>query len=488
MHPPVETTGFPKVKRMSGNRRWAFLAVLSVAMGPLAACDESPTTGPVRPTAAPEGQTALLRTAFRGFTPRIIPIPDAVEYRPDGSVFLYRDGAVYKIESPEDGVVWHDMEGWEEVAEPPTYETATWNDFELCDQCELTATEIARFGDADGPGSIEGPTAQVTWSAQLGYVVAGSTFLQNFDDDGRFVRRIGREGDGPGEFSAVADAHVVGGRLVALDRAARSWAIFNLQGEFEEMRPYGHQAGSFVPVGGNRVVVVARHDSHEDFERSPEDFGFPLHLADIDSGVPALHFGRRYPWGYDWAYKPYSDQVIGSVVGRSGTVWWGAAGSPQVHEWSIEDELLRVIEGDLPWFTEVTQPVDRNREPPPTLLSSIALDNQGYFWMVTQTADPDWRVVRLESGPAGPQIPVGDEVDYLDTRLDIFDLEEQRHIGRYLWDSPLGKLINLGGEPSVGIVEHGEDSVRQVVIYGVGWGSRTPTGSSPHGTKPPTRH
>ena len=56
----------------------------------------------------------------------------------------------------------------------------------------------------------------------------------------------------------------------------------------------------------------------------------------------------------------------------------------------------------------------------------------------------------------------------MDTRLDIFDLEEQRHIGSFVWDSPYARLINLGGEPAVSIVEYTEDNGLQVVIYRVG--------------------
>ncbi|MDE2652946.1 MAG: 6-bladed beta-propeller [Gemmatimonadota bacterium] len=90
----------------------------------------------------------------------------------------------------------------------------------------------------------------MTWSARLGYLVVGSTYLQIFDKDGRFARRVGREGDGPGKFLRVVDAHVVDGRLVALDDANRAWSIFNLAGDFVERRPYGYSPGPFVPVGG----------------------------------------------------------------------------------------------------------------------------------------------------------------------------------------------------------------------------------------------
>ena len=356
----------------------------------------------------------------------------------------------------------------------PTYETVNWTDFTVCAECELQLTEVVRLGDPAGPGAIEGAAPGVTWSEHLGYVVASSTFLQIFDHDGRFVRRVGREGEGPGEFTAIADAHVVDGRLVALDRVTRAWSNFNLAGEFLGRRPYGHQAGAFVPVGGGRVVVVNR-------DAAPEADDAPLHLAHIDSGVPSLHFGSKDAWEYGWKERPHAGDVRGSVTGRPGTLWWGAAGGPRLQEWSVDDELLRVIEGELPWFPEVRRPVDLTREPPPTLLRFLALDTTEHLWMITRTADPDWREVELETGQQGLRVPAGKQDNYFDTRLDIFDLEEKRHIGRYVWDAAGARLFNLGGEPAASIVEYAEDTERQVVIYrldrrkhGLGVGSAVP--------------
>ena len=433
----------------------------------LAACDEEPTTGPEPPPRERgEGQSLLEVLQGAGAAPfevRTVPIPDWVNHRSDGSILLQRDGSVYRIESPGDTIPWYELDTWEEVTGPVS-EAASWSDFDICADCDLELAEVVRFGDPDGPGMIESAAPGVAWTELPGYVVVGSTYLQTFDDEGRFLRRIGREGEGPGEFIGIADAHVVHGRIVALDRAKRAWSIFDLAGEFVDERPYGYAAGPFVPVGRGRVVVVA-------MDWSPEVAGLPLHLADIDSGVPSLHFGSMDD---AWESAPYSDSVQGSVVSRYGTVWWGTAGSPGVQEWSVDDVLLREIEGELPWFPEVTEFIDPAREPPSTLLRSLALDDREHLWMTTHTADPEWREVELERTPEGYRVPLERQIDYLDTRLDIFDLEEQRHIGSHVWDSPYVRLFGLDGEPAVSIVEYDEDMVRQLVVYRLDQGKRGP--------------
>ncbi|MDE2678944.1 MAG: 6-bladed beta-propeller [Gemmatimonadota bacterium] len=432
-------------------------AALLAAVAPLAGCDENATTAPEEPpreraveAQQPESEDIPLdpfNGRYRYFT----------TWNADGSVVFYRDGETVRIDLPGDSFPWNAQDLWAEAFDLPRPETANWDDFTICADCGLELTEVVRFGDADGPGTIESVAPRVTWSAQLGYVVVGSTYLQIFNDDGRFARRVGQEGDGPGKFLRVVDAHVVDGRLVALDDANRAWSIFNLAGDFVERRPYGYSPGPFVPVGGNHVVVVA-------IDQSPAGAGFPLHLADIDSGVPLHHFGSRSDAR---GSGPYSNSVQGSVASRPGTVWWGGAGSPRVQEWSVDDDLLRVIEGDLPWFPEVTKSIDPTREPPSTLLRSLALDAREHLWMTTRTADPQWREVELERTPEGWRVPPERRVDYMDTRLDIFDLEERRHLGSHVWDSPYARLINLGGEPAVTIVEHNDEMVPQVVVQRV---------------------
>ena len=445
---------------MMGRTTWPEVTALLAVMVPLGACDENSTTAPGEPPErvpveeVPEavvlGETdlVLLDEAFRYNIERL----------------QRRIQELYLAAYPSSDFPAH-PETEDDFPTRQTHELTNWSNFAICADCELQLTEVVRFGEADGHGVIDGIAPRVSWNEKPGYVVVGSTFLQLFDDDGRFVRRIGREGDGPGEFGRVIDAHVVDGRLVALDQARRAWSIFNLAGEFIEARPYGYRAGPFTPVGGSHVVVVA-------MDPSPEAAGLPFHLAHIDSGVPSRHFGSGQGRDRNRENGPYSDNLTGSVASRPGTVWWGSAGSPRVEEWSVDDELLRVVDGELPWFPEVTESIDPTTDPPSTLLMSIALDGREYLWMTVRTADPGWREVELERTPEGYRVPPERRGDYMDTRLDIFDLEERRHLGRYVWDSPYARLIDLGGEPAVSIVEYDEEMVPQVVVYRVG-GSRT---------------
>ena len=99
---------------------------------------------------------------------------------------------------------------------------------------ELTVTEIRRIPfDEDAPfarvGRLRrGPDGYL-------YVVEGGAYgvkgVMVFDQEGHFVRQIGREGDGPGEFRQVASFGWHGDTLW-VDDALYRVSMFSLGGKF----------------------------------------------------------------------------------------------------------------------------------------------------------------------------------------------------------------------------------------------------------------
>ena len=68
------------------------------------------------------------------------------------------------------------------------------------------------------------------------------------DAGGTLIRRIGREGDGPGEFRSITDWVVMeDGRLVVRELGRRAYHLFDANGDFERM----------VRMGGNPSIALA---------------------------------------------------------------------------------------------------------------------------------------------------------------------------------------------------------------------------------------
>lgn len=344
-------------------------------------------------------------------------------------------------------------------------EVLNWGGFELCNDCEFEMTKDVRLGDGDGPGIIEADHMRAAWNERVGYLLfpLGGTGIKIFDHDGTFEREIGTEGEGPGEFRSIWDLDVMDRRIVVLEGGRKTLVMLSPAGEYITQHRYQHpEGGQVTPVGEGMVVMFATTWRTRIMEH-------PLHLIDLSSGATTLLFGAANA-GAEVTDIQFNTgkRVAGSVLSRPGTVWWGWNATPGVQEWSAEGEFLRYIEGELPWFPEITEMPNLSREPPATLLTGLALDADDNLWMAVRTADPAWDDLPLEPTRGGYAVPDGREDEYYDTRLDVFSLRERRHLGRYVWDSADGRLLDRGGEPAVYVPEYDNAMVPQIVIYRAG--------------------
>ena len=103
----------------------------------------------------------------------------------------------------------------------------------------LTAVEELRVGSVDDPelafttfSDLEvGPRGEIYTAHRQEHD------LRMFDSSGAFVRTIGREGAGPGEFENVRTIGILHDTLWALDYGTMRFSFFSLSGEFVRSRP-----------------------------------------------------------------------------------------------------------------------------------------------------------------------------------------------------------------------------------------------------------
>lgn len=97
--------------------------------------------------------------------------------------------------------------------------------------------------------------------------------IKVYDQDGRYVRTIGRKGEGPGEFQSLLDMKFLGdGRLLVLDLRARRSSLFSPTGQFLESHPWRNSHFQILFVddagylcdenlyGGDSKVLVTKFD------------------------------------------------------------------------------------------------------------------------------------------------------------------------------------------------------------------------------------
>jgi hypothetical protein len=361
--------------------------------------------------------------------------------------------------------------GWTEG--PPAQESLEWEDFDPCETCELSFTRYVAFGERDGPGVIESELARVVARGGRGYLVFGqglgtSHRIARFSDDGRFLGSIGRYGDGPGEIRTIADVAFLGeDRVLVLDLQNRRWITFRDSGEvvFEAVLP-GVLPGRFRVVEGDTAAVIGV------LGRQPESVGYPLHLAVLRAGSAVAHFGAHDP---SWSVSDLSRSsvVLGENGGRARSVWWGYSGRPHFEQWSLDGSPLRVITGDLSFFpvTESMTQLRSRGSPPRSSILGVVVDASDRLWILSWVPGARWRTV----APQGVEgaIPEDQLSTYYDTRLDVFDLSERRHLGSKVWDSVNVTLVERDGAALVSLVEFPKPDWPQVVLYTIEAG-RTP--------------
>lgn len=117
----------------------------------------------------------------------------------------------------QDGVVssargqWGRGEGWRLGAEP--------------------TVELGSSGDpSEDFGDIQAVAQLADGSLVVADRMAGE--LRVFDPSGRFVRRLGRSGEGPGEFKGVSSLQILeGDSIAAFDPPLRRWTVFSKSGD-----------------------------------------------------------------------------------------------------------------------------------------------------------------------------------------------------------------------------------------------------------------
>ena len=109
--------------------------------------------------------------------------------------------------------------------------------------------------------------------------------IREFDSEGRFVREIGREGEGPGELRSIAGVSVLpDGRLAAWDRGNRRVTVYGIDGDYDHAirvesvtPPYPFVDRAFLTdFAGNYYLRI--------LVRSPFSGPDPLAMTDVRYG------------------------------------------------------------------------------------------------------------------------------------------------------------------------------------------------------------
>ncbi len=289
--------------------------------------------------------STLLRLAVAGILPLLAACGG--DARAAGPVV--RDSAGVKIVE-NSAPAWKEGEGWRLAAEP--------------------ALDI---GMLDGPPQYQ--FGRVTGAVRLddGTVVVGddqSKDLRFFDRTGRYLKTVGREGGGPGEFKAVGSLAALGDSLVVGDYNNRRVSVFAPDGKLVRAVPLdaGGSEDFTIPVGylGDGSVLLSSAGTFDGGSKSGVSRDSVRYLRLAPSGGAPREVGRFV--GSEMFVQSEGDAVMVGprAFGRSAEIsvvpdgfFYGSSDTYQIGRYDASGRLLRLVR--RPLATRAVTPADIER-------------------------------------------------------------------------------------------------------------------------------
>ena len=252
-----------------------------------------------------------------------------------------------------------------------------------CAACEIVADPLVRLGDTEGLGMLEsGYNLVYTDRRGRFFVTARRPYFWVFDSSGRVTHRIGRSGEGPGEFSNITGIAVgQADSIFVLDGILQRVSVYTPDLALARTFRLGFsENGPELFVGPSLVVNSGIH--------TEERVGLPLHVLDRD-GRMTRSFGSLIGGVYRADMQEIIDQ---RKLGPSDADSFWAARTNQylIEQWSTDGRLLQTLRREAPWFEvwwEIRSGVD---VAPLTTMSAIEQVGDT-LWVLATVPGEQWR-------------------------------------------------------------------------------------------------
>ena len=292
--------------------------------------------------------------------------------------------------------------------------------------CGIALDLEMEYGDDSGPGILD----LVGW-VKAYRDVSGRTYIAGepidnvlvFDPDGRFVRRIGTSGSGPGELKDGSSLVVTGdGEFSVLDRGRGVILNFDHTGRLRsEVRTEG-----WVSPGNRTFAWDGPRVIHAANLTTSDRIGFPLHLVNVETGEIERSFGS-----VTGEHELGGTSGLHPVAVRQDRLMWMAVGFEryEIALWDL-NRPHRLLRREASWFPEqtrddLTHGGRMDKAPGPFIYALALSESDSLLWVLGSVADEDWR----EADPYST-----DDDAYYDDILEVIALRTNEVIASQRFD------------------------------------------------------
>lgn len=291
---------------------------------------------------------------------------------------------------------------------------------------------LAILGDRDGAGAL--PSTPLVSPEINGYYLVtisdGPTEEppRLFDSTGRFVRVIGRLGEGPNEYRRPGHIHRVNDSAWIYDMALRRITALLPPDTIGPTRLWPLTPHSLLPLADGTFVL------------SEDRWGSGPPMSHVDGAGERLQvFGDTLPTGTrDWRW------VHLAAAPDSG--FWSAPPfwHLQFQYWSGPGRLGRTLSLERDYFTEYTKHAQRSpTTPPDPSLTGFWTDSTGALWIVVMVPDPEWPASLGPPMQAEGQTiyPIEDWNRAYDTVIERVDSENGASLASWRIDQAIVRVV-----------------------------------------------
>lgn len=318
-------------------------------------------------------------------------------------------------------------------------QTTTIGSTPNCEECEIRLERaIVLTDDPDVAIPLAGGTKSVVQDSEGRFIVAhdyNPSQLVVFDQSGKFLRTLGRDGEGPGEFARIMKIGLSPeGDIHAFDYSQLRETLYSEDLELMDTRLLPFRVRDVEWFGDGRVVVAAR-------SFSPAVVGFPLHTLGVERNVE-LSFGA-----VDETVRPDMTALQRRFITRASddSVWAAYVHKYTIEEWSISGERRRVIARSadwfLPWFSENGfSPA----QPPQPEVQEVFQDPDGLLWVICILSDPNWPAGLTSGSAEGGGYGVSDWERLFDSYVEVIDTSTMELVASRRYDEYFLGFTNRG--------------------------------------------
>lgn len=306
---------------------------------------------------------------------------------------------------------------------------------ECATPCPWRLEKVVTLGDSTGRGILGNPASVASLESGEWVVLDHheASVLKLYAADGRFLRTLGRKGQGPGEFEyAGMVSPRSGDTLDVVDIDLLRITTLTARGQLQRTRRVPVPFTSLGEVGPGRFIV-------SEMLHGPESVGLPLHVVDETRVIRS--FG---------ADPPLEDLRNPTVTFRfvagagDGTVWSAAPGEYVLERWDADGQRLARFERQARWFPKHAEPLTSAKDrQPPARVRGVTVDARHGLRVLLWLPDARWREAFVTGrDPYGrPREVVGDRDRYVDSVVEILDAGTGRMLGVARTDVALRGLM-----------------------------------------------